>query len=361
MKIYIDGLFYQCSGIGRYYESIMKELAKTGINIYTCVPHRLQSSFEEDFKTVKKNITPVFTNYEKFSPELFYKHSYVLKRLEKKVDIFLYPHINMPFYIPHKTIAVIHDLRFLTDFWDRGAIKKRLLLFLAKRAIKKSAKIVSISKITYNQITKNIKTKKDIRVIHEFIDDKFHKTTKNKPLINEKYILYIGNRRPHKNIENLIRAFNNIKNQIDHKLILAGEKDNSNNFKYLIKNLYLEKRVHEINTPKDDIVINLYQHADLFVFPSLFEGFGLPPLEAIACGCPSITSNIDILKEILGEEIACMNPYCIDDMAEKILKSLKNEKYRNKLLNSGKEKIKLYDKKIILNKYIECFTEVLQQ
>ncbi|MGC9034203.1 MAG: glycosyltransferase, partial [Thermosulfidibacteraceae bacterium] len=115
----------------------------------------------------------------------------------------------------------------------------------------------------------------------------------------------------------------------------------------------------ELISPPDKVIINLYQHAKLFVFPSLFEGFGLPPLEALSLGCPVIASNIPVLKEILGEEIACFNPYDIEDMAKKLLNAINDETYRLNLLRVGKERLKLFDKNRIIDEYIILFNEVL--
>jgi hypothetical protein len=111
MKIYIDGLFYKGSGIGRYYESLMKEFSKQDIKIYTCVPKRLKKDFEKDFEGYLQSIIPIFVDYEKFSYKNFIRSRKILKKLENKVDLFFYPHINLPLYIPHNTITTIHDLR----------------------------------------------------------------------------------------------------------------------------------------------------------------------------------------------------------------------------------------------------------
>ena len=96
MKVYIDGLFYKGSGIGRYYESLMKEFSKKDIKIYTCVPKRLKKDFEKDFEGYLQNIIPIFVDYEKFSYKNFIRSGAILKKLENKVDLFFYPHINLP-------------------------------------------------------------------------------------------------------------------------------------------------------------------------------------------------------------------------------------------------------------------------
>jgi len=103
--------------------------------------------------------------------------------------------------------------------------------------------------------------------------------------------------------------------------------------------------------------LDLYANAKLFVFPSFFEGFGLPPLEAIALDTPAITSNIEVLKEILGTEIACFNPYFPDDIAQHIFEAIINQTRRETLLKIGKMKLNRYRKENIIPQYIELIKE----
>ncbi len=363
INFYIDGLFYKGSGIGRYYESLIKELAKKDIEIITCAPKRLKNDFEKDFAGVP-NIKPIFVDYEKFSIKGFFNHSKLLKSLEGKVDIFFYPHINLPYYIPKNTIVTIHDLIPLTEWWDRNWIKKRIFKIFFKRAVNYSRGIITISETTKKDILRfypNIESK--IKVIYEFIDEKFYLKINDKALVATPYILFVGNRKVHKNIKNLIIAFNNIRNKLDIKLVIAGVKDinvQKDEVDLLIKNLNLKNDILEFVSPDDKTLLNLYSNATLFVFPSLYEGFGLPPLEAISCGCPTITSNIPVLKEILGEKIACFNPYSVDDIAEKMLFYLKNKEKREELLLIGEERLKFFNKDKIMDEYLKYFKQIIE-
>ena len=226
MKIYGDGLFYKGSGIGRYYESLTKELAKRGIKIITSVPERLRDEFEIDFSDISY-IDPIFVNYEKFSLKGYWQQSNILKKLENKVDLFFYPHINMPYYIPKKTIVTIHDLIPFTAYWDRSKIKLKIFQYFLNRSIRYSQFIVCISNTVKNElISFNKKVENKACVIYIFIDDKFTNVNKfNKALMPEPYILFVGNRKKHKNLCMLIKAFSNIKTLIPHKLVIAGAKD----------------------------------------------------------------------------------------------------------------------------------------
>jgi glycosyltransferase involved in cell wall biosynthesis len=363
ITIYIDGLFYKGSGIGRYYESLLKEFSKQNIRIYTCVPKRFKGDFEKDFETYLNNISPIYVNYEKFSYKNFIQTGKILKNLEDKVDLFFYPHINLPFYVPNKVITTVHDLIPFTRWWDRDVARKKLYGLFLKRAVAKSKKIITISKVTKKNLLHYYpKLNEDkIKIIYEFIDEKFipfQKTTKS--LIEGEYLLFVGNRKTHKNLNNLILAFNQIKDQIQSKLVIAGRKDSNNKdeIEKMIDELDLNSYIIQLSDLSDENLINLYNYAKLFVFPSLYEGFGLPPLEAISCNCSVISSNIPVLQEILGPEIACFDPNSIDDIAEKLLFLLTNKEEREKLLKIGRKKLELFNKQMIIKEYIETFKNI---
>lgn len=362
LTLYIDGLFYKGSGVGRYYESLLKEWARLGFTIFTCVPKRLKSSFEKDFHEFKNRIIPIFVDYEKFSLKGFIYQSKVLKKLEKEVDLFFFPHINLPLYVPKKTVTTVHDLIPFTEYWDRTPIKKKVFSFYLNRALKKSAGIIAVSQATKKDLEKFFgdEISKKIKVIYEFIDEKFVRDSfHGQKLVDGKYLLFVGNRKRHKNLRNLILAFNKIKEKVDVKLVIAGPKERENDeVDGLIRELRLKDKVVEFISPKDEEIINLYKHAKLFVFPSFFEGFGLPPLEALALNCPVIASDIPVLREILGPKIACFDPYDVEEMVQKILLALTDEKLRQDLLKEGKERLKLFNKEKIVEEYLAYFKSI---
>jgi glycosyltransferase involved in cell wall biosynthesis len=362
MKLYIDGLFYKGSGIGRYYESLTKEFAKRGLKIYTCVPNNLRNDFEKDFSNIP-NLEPIFVDYEKFSVKGFLKQSKILKKLENEVSLFFYPHVNLPYYIPKNTVITIHDLRPLTQFWDRNEIKRRIFIFYLKRAFKHSTKIVTVSNTVAKELKQNFKwLDKDIEAIYNFIDDKFtNYNQQNKRIIDKPYLLFIGNRKKHKNLELLIKAFAKIDDKIPHCLVIAGAKDEDkrkDEIDVLIKKLNIQNRIIQLIKPGDETIINLYSFADLFVFPSLFEGFGLPPLEAVSFGCPVILSDIPILREIFGEAGFYFNPHNEEDLANAILKVISDKKFKIGLLEKQRERLKIFDKDKIIEQYISLFERI---
>jgi glycosyltransferase involved in cell wall biosynthesis len=362
MNIYIDGLFYKGSGIGRYYESLTKEFAKRGIKIYTCVPNNLRNDFEKDFSNIP-NIEPIFVYYEKFSLKGFFKQSEILKKFEKELTLFFYPHVNLPYYIPKNVVITIHDLRPLTKFWDRNEIKRKIFIFYLKRALKHSTKIIAVSNTVAKELKQNFKgTDKKIEIIYEFIDDKFINQNQSRHRIFDyPYILFIGNRKKYKNLSLLIKAFAIIKEKIPYYLVIVGDKEKERDeVDILVENLNIQERVIQFIKPSDEVIISLYKFADLFVFPSLFEGFGLPPLEAVSLGCPVILSDIPVLREVFGEAGFYFNPYSEEDLARAILTVISDEKLRSELLEKQKERLKMFDKNKIIEQYISLFERIIR-
>ncbi len=361
LRIYIDGLFYKGSGIGRYYESILKELSRKGCILYTSVPEKLKEDFRNDFGDCS-SINPIFVNYEKFSIKGFLKQGRILKKLEKDVDLFFFPHFSSHLFLPKNTIVTIHDLIPFSKFWDRNFFKKIILRILINRAIYKSLRIICISEAVKNDLLSiyNNRTIEDkIVVIHEFVDMKFYNFNfKDTYDIKKPFILFVGNRKKHKNVEGLVKAFLLISDKIPHYLVIVGAKEKNDKLNILIEKSGRSDRIIQIISISDEGLISIYKQADLLIMPSFFEGFGLPPLEAVSVGCPALVSNIPVFKEIFGEDILYIDPYSVNDIAEKILYLLNNDVVRLNILKKQTEILKKFNKEIIIEKYISLFKSV---
>ncbi|WAM30780.1 glycosyltransferase family 4 protein [Caldicellulosiruptor naganoensis] len=158
------------------------------------------------------------------------------------------------------------------------------------------------------------------------------------------YILYVGGFSPRKNLTRLIKAYNMIKRKIDNiHLVIPGKFSRSfEEVKNLVIDLGLCECVHFISYVDVELMPYLYNGAILFVYPSLYEGFGLPPLEAMACKVPTIASNTTSLPEVLKDAAVFVNPYSAEDIGEKILFILHNETFRKELSEKGYKLAKNY-------------------
>jgi glycosyltransferase involved in cell wall biosynthesis len=361
MNIYFDGLFFKQSGIGRYYETLLAAFLERGISVYTCVNINYRKDFESKFIS-SPLLNTIYIDYKYFTYNNLINHSILLRKIKNNVDIYFFPHINIPFILPKNSILTLHDFRSYTHYWDRSFQKKIITRLLYSFAINSASNFVCISRET-QRFLKHIdkKAHEKSHYIYEFIDTKFQNHKHSSPHISHKYVLFVGTRKKHKNILTALQAFAQISHTIPHDFVLAGRRDTGScedELDVFIARNNLGNRIIQIFSPTDDEVANLYRHADLFVFPSLFEGFGLPPLEAVACGCPAILSDLPIFHEIFSDSALYFAPRSADALASLMVRLLTDEQARAELLAKEKNRLKLFDKNKIVASYLNLFERV---
>jgi glycosyltransferase involved in cell wall biosynthesis len=176
------------------------------------------------------------------------------------------------------------------------------------------------------------------------------------------YILYVGNIKPHKNLERLIEAFHYVRSQgrPELELLIIGDE--------ISRLQALRRAVHKYNLHRyvrfhgyvaDKTLAVLYRLASVFVFPSLYEGFGLPPLEAMASGTPVVTSNVSSLPEVVGDAAVLVDPYSADAIAGGILKVLHSSHLRSELRERGFARVREYSWDRSVRKVREVYGEVI--
>jgi glycosyltransferase involved in cell wall biosynthesis len=223
-------------------------------------------------------------------------------------------------------LVTVHDVFHLAmTQYVSGIAKKIYSKLMFKALMYKADKILSVSQFTKDELLKYVGGNEEkIIVTHNGVNKKWFKDKNQDAIFNKPYILYVGNVKPHKNLSNLIRAFSKIENKIDHSLVIVGKKDgfitNDNDVQKLTEQH--KDRIIFTGFVEDADLINYVQHTSLFVFPSLYEGFGLPPLEAMASGVPIAVSNIPPLREVCGKVACYFNPLDETDMAIKIYNAL---------------------------------------
>ena len=244
----------------------------------------------------------------------------------------------LPFFLRKpkgNLIVTVHDI--IPILYPQYHPLKRALYFkyFLKPLLKKADKIISVSEATKKDLVGklNIEERK-IKVIHLGVSEKFKPTEDISVLkkygINKNYIFFLGTIEPRKNVQRLIEAYNKL--ECEDKLVIAGgkgwgEEVTSNN-----ENIVFTSYVDEKDLPA------LYSHATLFVYPSLYEGFGLPVLEAMACGTPVITSNISSLQEVSGNAAVLCDPMNVEDIKDKIRLVLDDNQLQESLRVKGLER-----------------------
>lgn len=267
--------------------------------------------------------------YEQFKlPKLIYK---------KYPDAIIhYPDTMAPIFAKNKVIITVHDLAFksLKDaFTWKTTLWKN---FITDLSIKKAHKIIAITEFAKNEILKYYPMVNDkISVVYNgfnnFSKEPIDVSNINQKILdlkNGKYILTVSTISPRKNIDGLIKAFGLIKDKIcDYKLVIAGKNGwlYENVYK-VVSNLGLNDRIIFTGSINDDELKFLYKNASLFVYPSFYEGFGLPPLEAMSYGIPCVVSNRTSIPEVVGDAAIKVNPDNLNELGNKIFKVISNGK-----------------------------------
>ncbi|MFZ6034987.1 MAG: glycosyltransferase family 4 protein [Patescibacteria group bacterium] len=266
---------------------------------------------------------------------------------QKDIDVFFSPAHYLPRFCPVPSVVTIHDLSYL--FFPEDFLKKDLyqLKTWTRYSVNAAKAIVAVSETTKRDIVKNYGVPSSkVNVIHNGYEKK-HLLSESKLRLLESdhpYILYVGTLQPRKNINTLIEAFYKFKHLYpDFKLVIAGKKG----WLYekifdLVTDLGLEDDVYFTDYISDNQLIFLYKNAFCYVMPSLYEGFGIPPLEAMSMGCPVISSITSSLPEISGDAALYFDPKSPFDLVEKLKKLKETPELRKSLIKKGYHRIKQF-------------------
>jgi len=225
----------------------------------------------------------------------------------------------------------------------------RYYSFIIPKILKSSQRVVTISNFSKNEIIKNFGVpKKKLSIIYSAVSRCFKALNCSK----DNFILSVSSIQKYKNFNGLLKAYKLLKKKgLKNKLVIVGERENRV-FSDAGINVDIEG-VEFTGYISDKKLIELYNKARLFVFPSFFEGFGIPPLEAMACGCPCVVSNAASLPEVCGNAAYYVDPYDIDDIAKGIEKVLTDENLRQDLIKNGFENVKRFSWEKSAQKMIE--------
>jgi alpha-1,3-rhamnosyl/mannosyltransferase len=341
MRIGFDARMIDHPGIGRYIKSLLStmiNLAKDSEFILYGEPKKLI-----EFKNkahVEQYSTPIYSWSE------FFSHPFK----KNKPDIVHIPHFNVPFYEIKNLVVTIHDLIYLEiPESNPHFIKDIAVKYAISRAIMKAERVIAVSENTKKDIIKLFPdAEKKTKVIYEAADPIFKKIEDKDKLdeVRQKYnlprdiILFVGSLKKHKNIERLIDVYTELKKRgLSHRLVIIGRyRPREAEILDKVKTtdaLYLEEISGE------DLVV-IYNLATLLVIPSLYEGFGLPVLEAMACEVPVVCSNVASLPEIATDAALYFSPEDTEDMADVIWEVLIDANLRANLIRKGLKNLKRF-------------------
>lgn len=371
----LDGLTLRSGGIGRY-----------AVNLVNYLSPLLKGSSQDKMyvffhRSFEKRLIQEESRLE-LIPELTFIKSNVLRKgvflpfSLRRWDLDLFhgvDHVGLPFLYKNKNcryVVTIHDL-ITRIFPYKFSFKHRFVQnSLLSLVLKKADKVIAVSHTTKEDLLRFYPwCEGKIKVIYEGVEPHFYprsrpeiKRIMEKYNIDQNYFLFLGTVEPRKNIGRVVEAFIQFKREIrtEQKLVITGRKG------WLYKGILDQMNQSPFSRDilftgfiEDEDLPSLYSGAELFLYPSLYEGFGLPLLEAMACGAPVITSNVSSLGELGGGVALLVNPRNVDEMVQEMKKLIKEPRIKEKMRKKGLERTREFTWKKAAEETFRVYKEIL--
>ena len=361
-KIYINAtiLDERPTGLGIYIKNIISKLKDKNIDFKVFCPINLEGV------NVIKTTEKLKTTYKKRGGLVrFLWTQFVLPFKVKKNDIVYHPFQYLSILSRSKQIITIHD--FIPLYYPEVAKHQYYYYKIVMPILlKKAHKIICISENTKNDVVKffNVDEDKLIKIYNGYDEKLFNKNAikdnvLNKYNIDKPYFISVGAGYSHKNLEAALKAFKNVTESSLCEFIIVGkDSDYINKLKVLCKELKIEEKVRFVGYVPDEDLPTLYNKAIAFVYPTLYEGFGLPILEAMACGTVVLCSNNSSLPEVYGDAAISFDANDIQEIEKAMNLILSNKDESIRLIELSKKRIAMFNWNITANEIIKLFNEM---
>jgi len=367
MRIAIDARKLRDFGIGTYIRNILIELSRLDREteyVVLCRPDDLESGdvLGRNFRMVPET-APTYSIAEQFKIPL--------SLAREGVQLVHEPHYVLPPLLRCRSVVTIHDCIHLMF---PEYLPNRLAYYYAKSSMwaasRKSDRILTVSEASKRDILRFFDVPPEkVVVIYNAIDERFlapanperMDLVKKRYQLDHPFVLYVGNIKPHKNIERLIASFARARGQCsdDLKLIIIGDEISKYpGLRQQVHRHKIDKHVRFLGFQPMETLAAFYRLARAFVFPSLYEGFGLPPLEAMACGAPVVTSNVSSLPEVSGGAALLVDPYDEDAIAAGIVRAVTDDAMRAELIEKGRQRARTFSWKQSVQRIHEIYMQV---
>lgn len=373
MRIGIDArMLGKGYGLGRYVEELIHHL-----QIHDSKNEYVIFMASENWDT----FIPTSDKWSRVNADIpwySFKEQLTFPRIIKKaqVDLMHFPHFNVPLLYRAPFVVTIHDLTMFhfprPEATTHGPlvywIKDKAHRIVIRRAVRAAQHVITVSEYTKEDVHKMFRTKREkMTTIYQapfHLEEKEDK--KNIPFdpvtygITKPYVLYVGAAYPHKNLDRLVDAWKQAQEELQgaYQLVLAGKHNYF--YKKLLSYIGEDESITCPGFISDQDLSKLYQGAAVFVFPSMSEGFGFPPLEAFVQSTPVIASNATSLPEILGEGAVYVDPTNTQHIADTLVRVLQDTQLQHELVEQGKKEIQKYSWESLAKKTIQVYTKSVQ-
>ncbi len=382
LRIVIDGRHIKDFGVGTYIRNLIRALGRVDRENHYIVAMRPGDVHEFDGLPSNFETAPYIAARNRFVDQLAFPR--FLKNFAG--DLFHLPLNVVPFGMPRPYVVTIHDLSSL--LFARGTgMRENLQLYRFRRGLLKADCVIAVSEATRRDVEQMLGIPADrVRLVYSAPDPKFLDThppaaargagpdvwEMEKKRLLERYqidypfLLYSGRIRPHKNIPRLIEAFAVVRGEMENHpkyrnlrlLIIGDEISKHPEVRRTVIQTRTEQAVRFLGFVPFDTLKVFYTTAEAFVFPSLYEGFGLPPLEAMASGTPVICSNASSLSEAVGDAAMIINPENVFDIARGIREVLLDPALRAQLVEAGFRQVRHFSWNRAATEVLEAYREV---
>jgi glycosyltransferase involved in cell wall biosynthesis len=378
LRIVLDARRVADFGIGTYIRNLVRALARIDeINQYALIT----SAHEvPEFTSLPKNFETLFYNRQNRTGLAQLEYSFFLRRLQ--TDLFHIPLNSVPLWMPKPYLVTTHDMSTLL-FGEESSYRARIRRFYLRRGLLRADRVMAVSISTRRDVQAVLGIPPDrIRVVYNAPDPTFcgpdgtASASRNgqevervldRYRIHYPFLLYVGRTNPQKNIPRLVEAFAVARGELkDHpvyrdlRLIIIGDEIARHPaLRHAVIESRVETSVRFLGFVPIETLRSFYRAASAFVFPSLYEGFGLPPLEAMACGTPVVCSNVNSLPEVVGDAAVIVNPENVFDIARGMREILLDEDLRRCLIARGFEQVHKFSWEQTAKQVLQAYEEIV--
>ncbi len=374
MKVAIDIRPIGDFGVGTYVRNVVRTLGKLDHrNEFFLIGGRDRL---REIGRLPENFRIVPFGAEENSPRGYFGFRQVLKHYG--CDLVHIPHLFwVPQYLPCPYVVTVHDLLdFMYRAHNGSGMRRGLHRFCTQQVLRHAARVLAVSNFTKKDIQRLFGAPDEqIEVIYNAIDERFrqgHTSEADRQFIAERYqvnypfLLYAGRISPHKNVVRIIEAFSAVKAELEKegklpelKLIIIGDELSRHpDLRRAVVRSGRQNDVRFLGFVPIEVLRIFYDTAKAFVFPSLYEGFGLPPLEAMAHGTPVITSNTSSLPEVVNGAAVLVNPENVFEIMRAVHRVLVDQPLRERLKQRGYEQVQRFSWEASVRRILEVYSEV---